>query len=254
MKVEAAKQVKEVHIEKPQLEYIPVVDCKPDVESIAIQTTETAFALCASCVSMQKCLMSCSTQTSQLCNSLSVKSAVAEKDFQSHLEETGRIDHNLWLTLSQQDITSVLKAVSKLQEQCSRLKSELANKERNIKSLDFKLKETKEEFNECKSNFEAKEKQHKDDMANLSSEYEARFEQLRHQNSKLVQDVSNIETVITDYRIREIQFKKEIDDASKLYIIILIPVWVCLQTCSITKKPNPFSISEREITIEHLWY
>lgn len=216
LKVDEAKQIKEVYEAKPpQLEYIPVVDCKPLVESIAIQTTETAFALCASCVSMQKCLLLCSTQTSQLCTSLSVKSAVAEKDFQLHLEETGRIDHNLWLALSQQDVKSVLRSVSKLQEQCSKLKSELSYKERNVKSLDFKLNEVKMEFGEYKINSEASEEQHKADMANLSSEYEAKFEQLRQQNSNLLEDVENIEALVNEYRIRETHFKKEIDNASK---------------------------------------
>ena len=92
---------------------------------------------------MQKCLLACSVETSQLCASLSVTSAVAEKDFQSHLKEMGRIDHNLWLALSQQDVKSVLKAVSKIQEQCAKLKSELSDKEWNVKSLDFKLNEVK---------------------------------------------------------------------------------------------------------------
>ena len=210
------EEVKEVCQAMPVLEYVPVVDCKPLVESIAIQTTETAFALCASCVSMQKCLMACSTQTSQLCSSLSVMSAVAEKDFQSHLEETGRIDHNLWLALSQQDVKSVLKAVSKMQEQCAKLKSELSDKEWNVKSLDFKLNEVKNEFGEFKNTFEAKEQQHKDDMVNLSSEYEAKFEQLRQQNSKLSKEIENIGGLVTDYRRREAHFMKEIDNASKI--------------------------------------
>jgi len=220
-KVEEPKQVaiEEVRIAKPPLEYIPVVECKPAVESIAIQTTETAFALCATCVSMQNCLLSCSTQTSQLCTSLSVKSAVAAKDFKSHMEETGRIDHNLWLTLSQKDIKLVLGAVSKLQEQCQKLKSELSKKEREIKSLIFKLNEGNKELDECKNNYEAAKEQHKIDMANLSSEYDAKFEQLRQQNSKLLQDVDNIEGLVNEYRIRETHFKKEINDASKIYII-----------------------------------
>ena len=226
LKAEEAKEIKEVHVAtpqevyvpKPQLEYIPVVDCKPDVESVAVQTTETAFALCASCISIQKCLLSCSTLISQLCVSLSVNSAVAEKDFQSHMNETGRIDHNLWLTLSQQDVKSVLKGVSKLQEQNAKLKSELSSKERNVKSLDFKLNEVKQEFNESKRNFEAVEEQYKGDMANLSSEYEVKVEDLRQQNSKLKQDIDNIEDLINEYRIRETHFKKEIDIASKIFI------------------------------------
>ena len=225
-KAEEAKEIREVHIAKPQevivpkpeLEYIPVVDCKPDVESTAVQTTETAFALCASCISMQKCLLSCSTLVSQLCTSMSINSAVAEKDFQSHMNETGRIDHNLWLTLSQQDVKAVLKGVSKLQEQNGKLKSELSNKEWNVKSLDFKLNEVKQEFNDSKRNFKAVEEQHKDDMATLSSKYEVKVEDLRQQNSKLLQDIDSIEALVNEHRIKETHFKKEIDNASKTYI------------------------------------
>ena len=217
-KAEEAKQVKIVEV-KPQLEYIPIVDCKPLVESIAIQTTETAFALCATCVSMQKCLLSCSTLTSQLCTSLSLNSAVDEKNFPSTMEETGRIDHNLWLALSQQDTKSVLRAVSRLQEQCANLKSDLSNREQNVKSLDFKLNEVKKEFGECMSNYEASEAQHKDDMANLCSEYEAKFEQLQQQNSRLLKDVDTTEALVNEYRIKEAHFKKEIDTASKIYAI-----------------------------------
>lgn len=225
-KAEEAKQVKVVVVEeKPQLEYIPVVDCKPLVESKAIQTTETAFALCATCVSMQKCLLSCSALTSQLCTSLSVDSVVAEKDFPSQMEDTGRIDHNLWLTLSQQDTKLVLKAVAKLQEQCSNLKSELSSKEQNVKSLDFKLNEVKKEFGEYMSNSEATEEQHKDNVANLCSEYEAKFEQLRQQNSKLIKEFDSTEALVNEYRIKEAHFKREIDTASKIYVSKIIPLW-----------------------------
>ena len=218
-KAKEVEEIKEVYVIEPQLEYIPIVDCKPDVESTAVQTTETAFALCASCISMQKCLLSCSTLTSQLCTSLSVTSAVAEKDFQSHMNETGRIDHNLWLTLSQQDVKFVLKGVSRLQQQCAKLKSELSSKEWNVKSLDFKLNEVKEEFGESKRNFEAVQEQHKDDMATLSSEYEVKVKYLRQQNSKLLEDIDNIEALVNQYRIRETHFKKEIDSASKTHSI-----------------------------------
>lgn len=224
-KVEETKQIKEVCVPKPPLEYVPVVDCKPAVESVAIQTTETAFALCATCVSMQKCLLSCSTQTSQLCTTLSLKSAVANKDFKSHMEETGRIDHNLWLALSQKDIKSVTGAVLKLQEQCCKLKSELSNKEVNVKCLDFKLNEVNRKFSECMGDFEAAKEQHQDDMSNLCNEYEGKFEQLRQHNSKLLQDVDNIEALVNEYRIRETRFKKEIDNASK-----------CIRTCASHKN------------------
>ena len=216
-KAEEAQQIQVVVEEKPQLEYIPAADCKPPVESIAVQTTETAFALCATCVSMQKCLLSCSALTSQLCTSLSVNSAVTEKDFPSQMEETGRIDHSLWLALSQQDTKLVLKAVAKLQEQCSNLKSDLSSKERNVKSLDFKLNEVKKEFSEYMSNFEATKEQHKDNMANLCSEYESKFELLRQQNSKLLKDFDNTEALVNEYRIKEAHFKREIDTASKIY-------------------------------------
>ena len=230
---EEVKEIKEVFVEKPQLEYIPVIDCKPDVESVAVQTTETAFALCASCINMQKCLLSCSTLTSQLCTSLSITSIVAEKDFQSHLNETGRIDQNLWLTLSQQDVKSVLKGISKLQEQCTKLKSELSSKDRNVKSLDFKLNEVKQEFNQCKRNSEAAQIQYKDDMANLSTEYETKFDHLREQNTKLLQDIDSIEALANEYRIRETHFKKEIDNASEMlfYMHVCVCSYVCMCKC-----------------------
>ena len=249
-KAEEAKQVKIVEVEaKPQLEYIPVVDCKPLVESIAIQTTETAFALCATCVSMQKCLLSCSTLTSQLCTSLSLNSAVDEKNFPSTMEETGRIDHSLWLALSQQDTKSVLRAVSRLQEQCINLKSDLSNKEQNVKSLDFKLNEVKKEFGECMSNFEAAEEQHKDDMANLCSEYETKFEQLRQQNSRLLKDVDTTEALVNEYRIKEAHFKKEIDTASKIYAIE--KYW--LPDCPLCRVVlSLFSICDQACKIDHL--
>ena len=228
---EEAKEIKEVYIEKSQLEYIPVIDFKPEVESIAVQTTETAFALCASCINMQKCLLSCSTLTSQLCTSLSITSTVAEKDFQSHLNETGRIDQNLWLTLSQQDVKSMLKGIAKLQEQCTKLKSELSSKDRNVKSLDFKLNEVKQEFNQCKRNSEAAQIQHKDDMANLSTEYETKFDHLRKQNTKLLQDIDSIEALANEYRIRETHFKKEIDNASKMLLYMHVCFYVRMCVC-----------------------
>ena len=220
LKTEEAKEIKEAKSQevitpKPELEYIPVVDYKPDVESTAVQTTETAFALCASCISIQKCLLSCSTLVSQLCTSMSIHSVVAEKDFQSHMNETGRIDHNLWLTLSQQDVKAVLKGVSRLQEQNGKLKSELSSKEWNVKSLDFKLNEVKQEFNDSRRNFEAIKEQHKDDMATLSSEYEVKVEDLRQKNSKLKKDIDSVEALVNEYRIKETHFKKEIDNASK---------------------------------------
>jgi len=212
---EEKKDVEEVCIMSP-LEDIPLEEDKPDVKEAAVQTTETAFALCATCVSMQKCLLMCSMQTSQVCNCLSLSSKVASQDFNAQMEEKGRFDHGIWLSLLLQDISSVKEAVSILQEQCRGLNSKLKCKEQEVENVNSELTKVDKEYSTCKANFQAEKQRNELNMADLVSTYEAKVDQLRQHNSKLINDIDNIEVIMSEYRRREAVIKAEMSIASEV--------------------------------------
>ena len=219
---EEKKDIEDVCITSP-LEDIPLEEYKPDVKEAAVQTTETAFVLCATCVSMQKCLLMCSVQTSQVCNCLSVNSKVASQDFNAQMEEKGRFDHGVWLSLLQQDMSSVKEAVSILQEQCRKLNSELTCKEQEVENVNSELTKVDKEYGTCKANFQAEKQRNEVNMADLVNKYETKVDQLRQHNSKLINDIDNIEVVMSEYRRREAVIKAEMSIASEGYYMFSLP-------------------------------
>jgi len=197
------------------IEEIPIEENKPDVKEAAVQTTETAFALCATCVSMQKCLLMCSIQTNQVCHCLSVTPRVASQDFSKQMEEKGRFDHNVWLSFLQQDMSAVKEAVIVLQEQCRKLNSDLAHKEQEVENVSSELVKVDKEFGTCKADFQAEKQRNELNMADLVSKYETKVDQLKQHNSKLINDIDNIEVVMSEYRRREAVLKIEMNKASE---------------------------------------
>jgi len=217
--MEEKKNIEDVCIMSP-LEDIPLEEYKPDIKEAAVQTTETAFALCATCVSMQKCLLMCSVQTSQVCTCLSLSSKVTSQDFNAQMEEKGRFDHGIWLSLLQQDMSSVKEAVSILQEQCRKLNSELKSKEQEMENINTELIKVDKEYSTCRASFQAEMQRNELNMADLVGKYETKVDQLRQHNSKLIKDIDRIEVVMSEYRRREAIIKAEMSIASEVACLV----------------------------------